>query len=211
MIDYSQTKIFSINNDVNDKKFVSFTTKRLCEMFSNIRQKYKRGKFSNDPLMVAMKEIGVEHFTIKLEEECECKNIDEVNNKVYEYIQKYDSINNGYNSKRIHKRTIALEHKNDDDTSVEDEIVYENENCVAILTPANALQEAVFFFQQHQHLVPDILEVLHSMLQSKKYILSDTFSKEKLKYEEVNTHFMSLVAPHFLDTHQLRVLLFKES
>jgi hypothetical protein len=120
MVNYSITRIFSIRNDVNDKKFVSYTTKRLCEVFNNIRQKYKRAKTLQNPLMIAFNEIGLEHFCIVLEEQCELKNIDEVNKKVYEYILKYDSINNGYNYKRGYNKTQQeAETETDSETDIQ--------------------------------------------------------------------------------------------
>lgn len=126
MVNYSITRIFSIRNDVNDKKFVSYTTKRLCEVFNNIRQKYKRAKTLQNPLMIAFNEIGLEHFCIVLEEQCELKNIDEVNKKVYEYILKYDSINNGYNYKRGYNKT-QQEAETETDSETETELKHEPE------------------------------------------------------------------------------------
>lgn len=104
MVSYDKTRIFTIRNRVNDKKFVSYTTNRLCEVFNNYRQQFKRGK-TNNALMEAFKDIGIDQFYITLEEESNCANKDMVNERVHYFVCLYDSIKNGYNSNRTYKRT----------------------------------------------------------------------------------------------------------
>ena len=106
MVSYEKTRIFTIRNRVNDKKFVSYTTNRLCEVFNNYRQQFKRGK-TNNALMEAFKEIGIEHFYIVLEEEVNCANKDMVNERVHYHMYMYDTINNGYNYQRAYRKKMT--------------------------------------------------------------------------------------------------------
>jgi hypothetical protein len=105
MVNYHNSKVFTIRNRVNEKKFVSFTTKRLCEVFNNYKQKFKRGTADN-VLMQAFNEIGIENFYIVLEEEIEASNKDVVNERLHHFMNHYDTIKNGYNYVRSHKNQI---------------------------------------------------------------------------------------------------------
>lgn len=108
MVNYQSSKVFTIRNRVNDKKFVSFTTKRLCEVFNNYKQKFKRGTADN-PLMHGFRELGIENFFITLEEEVQASNKDVVNQRVNHYICQYDTFNNGFNYTRVHKKNMKID------------------------------------------------------------------------------------------------------
>lgn len=96
-------QVYIIKNDVNNMVYIGQTTNSLRERFN---QHY------NNPgshVGVAMHEIGKEHFSISILDDT-AKNLDELLEKEKYYIQKYNSIENGYNSMlqgkngRIHRR-----------------------------------------------------------------------------------------------------------
>lgn len=84
-------QVYIITNDVNDKVYIGQTTNTLKERFN---QHY------NSPeshVGVAMHEIGKEHFSISVLDDT-ANNLDELLEKERYYIQKYNAIDNGYNS-----------------------------------------------------------------------------------------------------------------
>lgn len=96
-------QVYIITNDINDKVYIGETTNSLRERFS---QHY------NNPgsrVGTAMRELGKEHFSISILDDT-ATNLEELNEKEKYYIEKYNAIENGYNSMlqgnngRIHKR-----------------------------------------------------------------------------------------------------------
>lgn len=72
--------------------YVGKTTRKLNE---RMREHRYKAKHQNKPICKAMREIGIENFFIELlEDQIPIEQLDE--KEVY-YIQKYDSIQNGYN------------------------------------------------------------------------------------------------------------------
>lgn len=86
--------IYIIKNSVNDKVYIGQTSTDISIRMRAHRysSKYKQGK-----LYDAMRKLGVNKFWIELI--CHCNN-DLLNQTEIEYIAKYDSFNNGYNSTR---------------------------------------------------------------------------------------------------------------
>lgn len=96
-------QVYIISNDVNSKVYIGQTTNLLRERFN---QHY------NNPeshVGAAMREIGKEHFSISILDDT-ATNLDELLEKEKYYINKYNSIQTGYNSMiqgkngRIHSR-----------------------------------------------------------------------------------------------------------
>jgi len=92
-------KIYSIINDINKKVYIGFTSKslkwRLTHHFSDVRHQYSPTRKIHKAIM----ELGEKHFSITLLYESDNK--DEVlGKKEQEFIETYDSINNGYNSRK---------------------------------------------------------------------------------------------------------------
>lgn len=81
--------IYLIWNDVNNKTYIGQTTQTLNERMVQ----HKRAK--EGYLHEAMREIGFEHFHIKAIEENIPSHL--LNDKEREYIEKYNSIKEGYN------------------------------------------------------------------------------------------------------------------
>lgn len=84
--------VYMISNDVNSKVYIGQTTKPLSERFKE-HCSYPLSEIGN-----AMCSIGKEHFSISLLDDSS-KNLDELAEQESFYIQKYDSIKSGYNSR----------------------------------------------------------------------------------------------------------------
>ena len=83
--------IYLITNDVNDKVYVGQTTKPIQERFiEHCSSPSKLGK--------AIQSIGKEHFQVQLLDD-KSINLDELTEKETFYIEKYNSLKNGYNSR----------------------------------------------------------------------------------------------------------------
>lgn len=97
-------QVYIIKNDINDKVYIGQTTQPINERFN--------GHWNNEESTVgrAMHELGKEHFSISILDDT-ASNLDELLEKERYFIQKFNSINNGYNttmqktSGRIHDRT----------------------------------------------------------------------------------------------------------
>lgn len=96
-------QVYIITNDINDKVYIGETTNSLRERFN---QHY------NNPVShigAAMHELGKEHFSISVLDDT-ATSLEELNEKEKYYIEKYDAIQNGYNSmlqgnnRRMHRR-----------------------------------------------------------------------------------------------------------
>ena len=83
--------IYIIENDINDKKYIGVTVQTLNDRWKNHLNTIE----DKDKLHSAMKELGIDHFYIK---ELEKVNICDLSHKENEYIKKFNTIQNGYNS-----------------------------------------------------------------------------------------------------------------
>ena len=86
--------IYKIINDVNNYVYIGQTKNELSQRYKEHLKDSKKYKDKNRSLYKAFNEIGIEHFSIHLIEQCE----DDLGNEreIY-WINKYDSFLNGYN------------------------------------------------------------------------------------------------------------------
>lgn len=91
----SKIKIYVLRNRVNDKVYVGQTKNIQERLLQHLKESTlkQRGKMK---LYRAIREIGKENFYIEEVDSCETK--DEADEKEVFYIEKFDSIRNGYNS-----------------------------------------------------------------------------------------------------------------
>lgn len=91
----SKIKIYVLRNRVNDKVYVGQTKNLQERLLQHLKESTlkQRGKMK---LYRAIREIGKENFYIEEVDSCETK--DEADEKEVFYIEKFDSIRNGYNS-----------------------------------------------------------------------------------------------------------------
>jgi hypothetical protein len=76
------------------------------------------------------------------------------------------------------------------------------------LTPDNLVDLVVSFCKTTNKVFEDITEAIQDMLKTKKYILSDSLIRRKLSFKQVNTYFLSQVAPEKVSKQELEHLLF---
>lgn len=88
----SSFSIYMISNDKNDKVYIGQTTKSIYERFN------EHCSYSFSEIGKAIQSIGNEHFTVSLLDDT-ASNLDELAELEEFYIKKYNSIENGYNSR----------------------------------------------------------------------------------------------------------------
>lgn len=101
----SSFSVYMISNDTNNKVYIGQTTKSIYERFNEhcICGTSEIGK--------SIQSIGKEHFAVSLLDDT-ASNLDELAKLEEFYIQKYNSIENGYNSRPACKsKGMALEPK----------------------------------------------------------------------------------------------------
>lgn len=84
--------VYRAKNKINNKSYIGITTKTL-EHRKITHQ--KAAKYSNRKFYTALNKYGFGNFEWSVLEEC--NSITELENKEVYYIEKYDSLNNGYN------------------------------------------------------------------------------------------------------------------
>ena len=84
MLEHNLGRIYIIENDVNNKVYIGQTVYTLIERFYGHR--YLANKQVDTKIYRAMNEIGIEHFKIRLLEECE---VAKLNEREAYYICKY--------------------------------------------------------------------------------------------------------------------------
>ncbi len=90
-----------------------------------------------------------------------------------------------------------------DPSNVSSEIVDSSQ-----LTPDNLVDLVVSFCQTTSKVFEDITEAIQDMLKTKKYTLSDSLIRCKLNFKEINTYFLSQIAPEKVSKQELEQLLF---
>lgn len=93
--DLTKIGIYSITNVVNGKKYVGSTTKSFKSRWKKHITNLKNGGHASHHLQNAWNKYGADSFVFKVEEI-----VDDVGNLLNlekDYINKYDSFNNGYN------------------------------------------------------------------------------------------------------------------
>ncbi len=84
-MDYNNSRIYKIVNDVNDNIYVGSTTQLLCQRMATHRNNVK--KYPNRKIYQLMNTIGIEHFKIILIEKYPCKSREELNTREEYYRQ----------------------------------------------------------------------------------------------------------------------------
>lgn len=94
--------IYIVKNDINDKVYIGKTTHTLKERFRQHISDAKRNSHYRSHFYNAIRKYGAEHFFIDELYRYESNDINVLNEHLYkkekEYIQEFDSFNNGYNS-----------------------------------------------------------------------------------------------------------------
>lgn len=85
--------IYKISNDINDLVYIGQTTGSVQARFK--QHYYDRNRDTENKFHCAIKELGIEHFSVEIIEECPNEELD---NKEKYWINYYNSYHNGYNS-----------------------------------------------------------------------------------------------------------------
>lgn len=90
--------IYKIENDFNEKKYIGMTSKELDQILPNIKDNLNKEGFKTK-IQKAIMETSIEHFKIKKLKSFESNDINDpiIIGEKFKYIEKYDTINNGYN------------------------------------------------------------------------------------------------------------------
>jgi hypothetical protein len=89
MPEYKNSKIYAIKSEQANKYYIGATTKRLCQRMAQHRQNYN--KYINKTIEYdsSFDILKFSDAQIQLLESFECKNKDELNNKLQTYIESY--------------------------------------------------------------------------------------------------------------------------
>ena len=91
--DFSNGKIYSIRNNMNDDVYVGSTTQPLSKRMARHRGNVNGKKCFNYKLYQTMREIGVENFYIELIENYPCENVEQLRKREGEWIRQVGTIN----------------------------------------------------------------------------------------------------------------------
>jgi hypothetical protein len=91
--------IYKIINTLNDFVYIGCTTQPLRKRFMDHKNNLSQSRLLKMKLYNAMNELGKDNFKIVLIEKIQYNNRNELRVKEQEYIDKYNSYTNGYNSK----------------------------------------------------------------------------------------------------------------
>lgn len=103
-----KSKIYKIENDINNKVYIGKTTLSLEERFSQHCREIYRKQEKQRPLYSAMLKYGIEHFHISLVEECSSDIDSEREQYWIGYFKGYEE---GYNATRGGEGTILYDYK----------------------------------------------------------------------------------------------------
>lgn len=104
--------IYIVTNDVNDKVYIGQTTNTLENRFAG------HCSCKGSSLYQPIKEIGREHFKISVLDDS-ATNLDELLKLEQHYVEKYDSIENGYNNAPPRKTKGQIHHSRIVSTTVD--------------------------------------------------------------------------------------------
>ena len=99
--------IYKITNLINGKEYIGQTSLSIQERFKQHIHDANKGYYNHRPLYNAFNKYGIENFIIEELEEC---NIEEVNQKEIEYINKFNTYFNGYNATLGGEGTIIIDY-----------------------------------------------------------------------------------------------------
>jgi len=109
-VDYSKSKIYCIKSGQTDKVYIGATIKRLCERFSQHKSYYQKYMFNNQQGTYEdyYDILKFSDATIQLLEKIDCKDKDELNAKLQQYLELYkDKIINKPKERVIRERKPA--------------------------------------------------------------------------------------------------------
>ena len=95
---YSNGKVYYIENLINNKKYIGSTKKSLEHRFNDHKNCFNAGKDKNRKIYAAMAEHDIKNFVINLIEEYPCESKKELRLREAHFIMLYDTIENGYNT-----------------------------------------------------------------------------------------------------------------
>ena len=98
--------VYVITNELNNKKYIGKTQKNIEERWKEHIHESRRISSQGIKLYDALREHGIENFRIRVLEEVEDSLLD---NKVEEYIRKYNTTENGYNIEGKGSLKLAIE------------------------------------------------------------------------------------------------------
>jgi hypothetical protein len=101
-----------------------------------------------------------------------------------------------------------LKLNNDVEISLEVKSISSDKHNIVQLKSDNLIKEAISFHQINKLGITDLLGTVQEMLETERYILSETFTSTKLNFEEANTYFLSAIAPKKINKDNLQKLLF---
>jgi hypothetical protein len=85
MVNYNNTKIFKIINNIDDNYLINYTTlKYLSSKYQQLKNQLNKDKYKNNDIIKYMNKYGLENCKLILLENTSCNNIDELNNKLLE-------------------------------------------------------------------------------------------------------------------------------
>ena len=91
----NKSGIYMIENMVNHKKYIGQTSMRFIRRYWHHQWLLDNNKHDNSHLQKAWNKYGKDNFSFSILEVCENK--DDLDNLEIKYINKYDTIKNGYN------------------------------------------------------------------------------------------------------------------
>lgn len=135
MVNFGNSKIYKIVNDVDDEIYIGSTTMTLSKRMSCHRDKCKIN--GNRKIYSHMNSVGINHFRVILLEKFPCESKDELLRKEDEYIQLHKPTLNSINAKFDRKESLR---KRRDQINAGKRIYYQNNKDKILLKQAEKIQ-----------------------------------------------------------------------
>ena len=107
MPNYQESKIYNINNTVNDEIHIGSTTRKSSQRMADHRKTCNIEKHEHLPIYKAFMELSVENFFIELIEKCPCDDKEELRKKEGEYIRQLKPSLNKFIAGRTNKEWVS--------------------------------------------------------------------------------------------------------
>jgi hypothetical protein len=83
MVNYNNTKIFKIVNNIDDNIIINYTTlKYLSSKFQQFKNQLNNNKYATNEIIIYINKYGLENCKLELLENISCNNIDELNKQI---------------------------------------------------------------------------------------------------------------------------------